>query len=163
MARVMAASAASRAFSWATRLVFFRTLDFSPPGRSCPPSSRWVTRCQGSRSDRPKAGLPLTSCDPPATRRSERPGGDHHDLAEPDLCPGRCPGRCPWPLPRTLRLQTAADPDPDPENAYPPRLPLISGARRGGPGSRSGRGAWDAFDHGLGESAGGDEGLAGNW
>ena len=61
MARVMAALAASRAFSWATRLVFFRTLDFSPPGRSCPPSSRWVTRCQGSRSDRPQAGLPLTS------------------------------------------------------------------------------------------------------
>ena len=54
-------------------------------------------------AQRPAAGRPALDIGcPPAIPRSERPGGDHHGLAEPDLCPGRCV--CKLPLTLTLKM-----------------------------------------------------------
>jgi hypothetical protein len=62
------------------------SLTWSPPGRYWLPSSWRRVRSQGSRSDRPQAGSPLTPDASPATDLWERPGGDQATVAPPARC-----------------------------------------------------------------------------
>ena len=66
-----------------------------------PPKTGGDSRCQGSRRDRPKAGVPLTTVASPAiSPHPHERHGEHHvrvttgSVAAPDAVPDLCRRRC---------------------------------------------------------------------